>query len=110
MSATSIDKVRELNDSFRQTFVGGVVLLTAGVHAIDEASRKAILEKVRNFSNFEEGNDPYREHDFGGFDHQGDRILWKIDYYDRPMKHSSPDPANPALTTRVLTVMLGSEY
>lgn len=110
MSASSIDKVRELNDSFRQTFVGGVVLLTDGVHAIDEASRKAILEKVRNFSNFEEGNDPYREHDFGGFDHQGDRILWKIDYYDRPMKHSSPDPANPALTTRVLTVMLGSEY
>lgn len=110
MSATSIDKVRQLNDSFRQTFVGGVVLLTNGVHAIEEEVRKDILKKVRDFDNFEFENDPYQEHDFGGFDHQGDRILWKIDYYDRKMKYSSPDPANPALTTRVLTVMLGSEY
>lgn len=110
MSAIGTDKVRELNDSFRQTFVGGVVLLTDGIHAIEEEIRKDILKKVRDFDNFEFENDPYQEHDFGGFDHQGDRILFKIDVYDRRMKGASPNPADPAVTTRVLSIMLASEW
>jgi hypothetical protein len=37
-------------------------------------------------------------------------IFFKIDYYDRTLTAHSPDPADPAVTRRVITVMLASEY
>lgn len=40
----------------------------------------------------------------------GIRILWKIDYYDRDRQFHSPDPADPKVTVRVLTVMRSDEY
>ena len=50
------------------------------------------------------------EHDFGAVDESGVRCFWKIDYYDREMTMHSDDAADPAVTTRVLTVMLAEEY
>ena len=39
-----------------------------------------------------------------------DSILWKIDCYDPTLSSASHDPADPAVTTRVRTIMLGEEY
>ena len=55
-------------------------------------------------------NDPYGEHDFGALTVAGVRLLWKIDYYDAGMTGGSPDPADPSVTTRVLTLMLAHEW
>jgi hypothetical protein len=66
----------------------------------------AILGKVIAFDQFTEDNDPHGEHDFGAFDHAGQRIFWKIDYYDPPEEFGSEDPTDPTKTTRVLTIML----
>jgi hypothetical protein len=55
-------------------------------------------------------NDPFEEHDFGSFEHDGERIFWKIDYYDRSLTKGSGAPSDPAQTRRVLTIMLASEY
>jgi hypothetical protein len=41
-----------------------------------------ILGKVAGHADFPEGNAPYGEHDFGAFDHNEQRIFWKIDFYD----------------------------
>jgi Protein of unknown function (DUF3768) len=46
--------------------------------------------------------DPYGERDFGGFEHQGEKIFWKIDYYDKSMKKGSEDPSDRGQTVRVL--------
>jgi hypothetical protein len=59
---------------------------------------------------FTNDNDPYGEHDFGAFDVDGARLFWKIDYYDRSLSGGSPDPTDPAVTCRVLTIMLAWEY
>jgi len=55
-------------------------------------------------------NDPHGEHDFGAVEEAGVRYFWKIDYYDRDMTMGSDDPADPEVTTLVLTVLLASEY
>jgi hypothetical protein len=66
--------------------------------------------KVESFDSFTEDNDPHGEHDFGAFEHEGQRIFWKIDYYARDREHGSENPADPKQTVRVLTIMLASEY
>jgi Protein of unknown function (DUF3768) len=106
----SADRVRRLNDAFRRSFVGGVVAVTAGVEALPRERRAALIAKVRAFDAFNEDNDPHGEHDFGVVEDGDVRYLWKIDYYDRELELMSPDPADPAVTTRVLTVMLADEY
>ena len=106
----SAERVRQLNDAFRRSFVGGVVVVTAGVEALPRERRGSLLGKVRAFDGFTEDNDPHGEHDFGVVDDGDVRCFWKIDYYDREMELMSPDPADPAVTTRVLTIMLADEY
>ena len=107
---TPTDRIRELNDAFRRTFTGGRVVITRGIAALPTTDQAAILEKVRTHANFEPGNDPYGEHDFGAFDYRGIRVFWKIDAYDRALEHGSPNPADPGVATRVPTVMLAEEY
>ena len=68
------------------------------------------MEAVRAFDDFSENNDPYGEHDFGNFTLDGADVFWKIDYYDNDLRDGSPNPAEPALTKRVLTVLLAEEY
>ena len=73
-------------------------------------SKKPTPWRADTFGSFTEDNDPHEEHDFGVVEHGGVRCLWKIDYYDREMEMLSPDPADPSVTTRVLTIMLADEY
>jgi hypothetical protein len=102
---------RDLNDHFRQTFSGGRVLMTPGITALpNDSARANVLESVRTFDQFTDDNDPHGEHDCAIFTVDGTRYMWKIDYYDEAMEHGSEEPWNPQVTTRVLTIMLASEY
>ena len=101
--------IKTLNDNFRKTFIGGRVMLTSGIRAKTQDEIAEILEKVRSFDNFTTANDPYGEHDFGSFDYKGQKIFWKIDYYDLNYEYMSENPADPTITNRVLTIML-DEY
>ena len=103
-------RVRELNDEFRRTFVGGRVMLTAGVNALSDRDKAAVLAKVRTFDAFNGDNDPHGEHDFVRFDHDGVKYFGKLDYYAPDMQAGSEDPADPAQTARVLTIMRADEY
>lgn len=105
-----LSPVAALNDAFRRSFSGGQVMLTAGVAELDPVDRLAVLDAVRAFDAFTAGCDPYGEHDFGAVEHDGTRYFWKIDAYDRDNAFASPDPADPAVTARVLTIMRADEY
>jgi hypothetical protein len=103
-------RIRQLNDAFRSTFVGGVVVMTAGVDALPTEFKASVLQAVREFRDFDEGNDPHHEHDFGAFELNNQRFFFKLDYYDTSMEFGSPDPSDATETTRTLTVMLAEEY
>lgn len=103
-------RIRELNDVFRTSFIGGRVLLTEGIRDKGGDFESACVEGVQRFRTFTDDNDPHGEHDFGALDVQGSKVFWKIDYYDRECTYGSENPADPAQTTRVLTIMLASEY
>ena len=103
-------KIRELNDQFRRTGEGGRIFLPPSVSALGVAFAHQALALVRRFDAFTEDNDPHGEHDFGSIDHKGEKLFWKIDYYDKACEFGSDDPADPAKTTRVLTIMLAEEY
>ena len=84
--------------------------MTTGIAALSDEVKVAVFERVNAFDDFTPDNDPHREHDFGAFEHAGHRIFWKINYYDAAMEAGSEDPADPSQTTRVLMIMLASEY
>ena len=104
------NKIRTLNDLLRTTFIGGKVVMTQGIASMTALQQYEITKKVQTFSDFSKDNDPHGEHDYGSFDFEQNRIAWKIDYYDQNVHYGSEDPTNPEVTTRVLTIMLTSEY
>lgn len=103
-------RIAALNDELRQTFTGGRVHMSSGIAALPEDARAQTLEAVRTFNTWTKGNDPHGEHDFGSIEVGGRKIFWKIDYYDKALEAGSEDPSDPEQTTRVLTIMLASEY
>jgi hypothetical protein len=84
--------------------------LTTGVDALPSDVKAIVIRRVATFSDFTADNDPHGEHDFGSFSVAGRKFFFKLDYYDATMTRGSEDPADPAKTTRVLTIMLASEY
>ncbi len=104
------DRIRQLNDAHRAMIPVTTVFLTRGIFTLSDEAQSAIIQAVRTFDTFSEDNDPWGEHDFGNFEYDGDTIYWKIDYYDLELVHGSPDPADPAVTRRVLTILLADEY
>ena len=94
-------RIRELNDAFRRTLVGGRVMLTIGIDALPAAEKAAVLAKTRTFDAFNGDHDPHGEHDFVSFEHGGVKYFGKMDYYTPDMHHGSEDPADPSQTDRV---------
>jgi hypothetical protein len=84
--------------------------MTSGVAQLDAETVAQILSAVRTYDQFDEDIDPYGEHDMGRFSVGGEDYYWKIDYYDQNLKFHCPDPADPSVTVRVLTIMRADEY
>jgi Protein of unknown function (DUF3768) len=100
-------RIRALNDELRQK---GIAVMTPGIAALGAEAVARIVKTIAVFDDFCHANDPHEEHDFGSFDADGHHVFFKIDYYDESLTYSSADPADPAVTKRVITVMLAEEY
>lgn len=111
MTNPKIAKIARLNDLCRKAMgVTCRLYQSEGIIALPSDQQSRIREKVEMFDDFTPENDPHQEHDFGSIEHNGERIFWKIDYYDRSLQSGSQDPSDPKRTARVLTIMLASEY
>ena len=104
------ERIRELNDDLRCYGRGGEMYLTPGIQMLPRKAILYILMKMARFNDFTPDNDPYGEHDCAVMETGEGKIMWKIDHYDIRMGAGSPDPSDPEVTKRVLTVMLASEY
>jgi Protein of unknown function (DUF3768) len=120
-------RIARLNDQARQALgVACTAVATVGFRSLPEVDQSCVRELIETFDAFDEDNDPHGERDFGTIyqiadgrwtterprvrDDERERVFWKLDYYDRAMRFASENAANPAITRRVLTIMLSDEY
>ncbi len=109
-NGVALSPIARLNDALRRQGIGGRIVVTRGIAALGPLITACIMGAVREFDGFSPRNDPYGEHDCAVLTVAGQSVLWKVDYYDTALSGHSPDPANPDVTCRVLTVMLADEY
>ena len=103
-------RISALNDELRRFGRGGRIMITSGIQALGTEGAERVLAAVAGFDAFTADNDPHGEHDCAILTVDGHRVMFKIDYYDRDLAYHSPDPSDPTVTERVMTVMLASEY
>jgi hypothetical protein len=109
--STDTDRIRALNDDLRKNLLGGGAVITAGIAALGAEAVERLVKIITVFDDFCNANDPHSEHDFGclKFDDKVD-VIFKIDYFDNSLTFHSPNAADPAVTERIITIMLASEY
>lgn len=107
------------NDRFRTLWnadftIPGQIVCTPGVAALGREFMQGLMVAVMQFSDFTADNDPYGCRDFGivTLPHgtKPTRVYWKIDLYDWKLEFGSEAPSDPTQTTRVMTLLLPSEY
>ena len=108
--STDTDRIRMLNDQLRRQLTAGRAVMTPGIAALGSEAVHRLIHAIAVFDDFCTANDPHGEHDFGAFEFDGVGIFFKIDYYDKDLSLHSPNPADPAVTERVITLMLAEEY
>lgn len=110
---TELDRaasIAALNDAFRAAGPERDWVMTAGVQSRGLAFIAAVIAKVRTHACFPPDSNPHGERDFGVITLAGERVWFKIDYYDLDLRYGWEDPADPAQTRRVLTIMFPNEY
>ena len=108
--STQTERIRTLNDALRKNFRQGQAVMTTGIAALGSEAVANIVKTIEVYDDFCHANDPYEEHDFGSFEADGHTIFFKIDYFDPTLSVHSSDPSDPAVTKRVITIMLAQEY
>lgn len=106
-----IAKIAKLNDTLRETGHGGQIVHTSTIVELFAGKPESLIvkKKVRE-AIFSKDNDPHGERDFGTFTVDGLKCFWKIDYYDNDLKFHSPDPTDPDVTRRIMTIGAMSDY
>ncbi|WP_338834093.1 DUF3768 domain-containing protein [Bradyrhizobium septentrionale] len=99
-----------LNDELRRDLTRGAAFMTPGVAALGPDLAERIFDAITLYDDFCKDSDPYGEHDFGSLKIEGHTIFFKIDYFSKDMTMGSPDPSDPSVTERIITIMLADEY
>jgi hypothetical protein len=107
--ARRTERIATLNDELRKTGSGGRTVLTRAVAALPPERLTKLLTAVRQFKDFNGSNDLHGERDMAFVRLDGDDFAWKIDYYDSDLSASSLDPADEAVTCRLLTIMTADD-
>ncbi|MBN8847370.1 MULTISPECIES: DUF3768 domain-containing protein [unclassified Sphingomonas] len=98
------DRVREGSDPTARILITRACLATfcGGDTAAGLLAQAGLMAAVRAT----EFTADCPERDFAELSFRGERVFLKVDYYDETLTWGSEDPADPARTVRVLTVMM----
>jgi Protein of unknown function (DUF3768) len=102
-------RIGQLNDELRIHHRGGTVFLTAGIRALDPKTVQAICRAVAECDMFESILPEPNERCFGLARVRDHQVVFKIEYYAPDPIFHSPDPADPSVTHRFMTIMLCEE-
>lgn len=97
------------NDALRKTCATsklGQVIITSNLAAHQRIGQ--IMEAVSSFDDFCADNDPYGEHDCAVLTAFGEKVMFKIDYYDSSLEWGA-NPYEDDDFVRVMTVMYPNE-
>lgn len=111
-AVAQVETIAQLNDEVRQKPFGPGrrAVVTRAVNHMGADFMRRAMAAVAAFDEFSMGNNIHRERDYGAFELDGHKLMFKIDYLDVDGVYASDDPADPAQTLRVLTIMFASEY
>ena len=105
-----IEIIAKLNDLARSAMgIASQVVVSDGVSGLSAEDLADVRHKIETYNGFMPGNDPHGERNSGSFSYAGETIIWKIDYQNLTLDGESDDPADPKVTTRVLTIMMASD-
>lgn len=109
---THTEKIRALNIAFwRNPVMNGRLMMSSGVADRDALFHHRCIAALATYDAWTQDNDPHGEADMCVLDVQGETVWAKLDYYDRhDQNFGSEDPADPAKTLRIGTLMLPEEY
>ena len=112
-----ISDLGRANNRFREQVLQGRpghhrILSTQGIQALGQVAVQEILYLVLSFKeeDFREEFEPHGDRDFISAIYKGMKVWAKIDTYDTTLEWMSPDPADDAVTVRVLTILLPEDY
>lgn len=105
-------RIRELNDELRTQghALNGRVVAMGGLVNEEREKQIRVARAARQHTDWNRGDDPYGEHDFGKFEVDGEQFMFKIDYYSLDEAQGSEHPEDPAVTIRVMTLMYAEDY
>jgi hypothetical protein len=83
-------RIRALNDELRQRLIGGMAVMTPGIAALGQEAVARIVKNIEVYDDFGHANDPHEEHDSGAFDADGNRVFFKVDYFDSISRSTHP--------------------
>jgi hypothetical protein len=105
---TTKNQIRDKNDFLRKSLpnlpLPHKVVFAEGASGHHPVVLYEVIEKIRDFKDFTEEDDPYKEHDFGTVEAGGTEFFWKIDYTDEAYENFKTDGI------RIFTIMEASEW
>lgn len=107
-----MNQIAILNDALRTSFnpACGRIVMTSGFASMPAEIKDKVLRQIAEFTDFTRDNDPHGEHDFISVGIEDQKFFAKIDYFDLTLSCGSENPADPAVTIRVMTIMRAEDY
>ena len=109
--------IAQVNDTFRHEATSGtklsmpgMIVATRRVQGLPDAVKRAVLEQIRAYDNFDDGDDDFPdEHGRGQFSIGDQMFVWKIDWTADPTGIVIPKSERPETFFHVLTIMCAEE-
>lgn len=105
-------RIAALNDELRVNgrALNGRILATGQLAQEDYNKGLAVGIAARAFNDFNEDNDPHGEHDCAIFEFNGERFMFKFDYYALNEETLAEHPEDPNVTIRVMSILYADDY